>query len=265
MPLRKFARSIYYALKLDDLKTRIKHRGLTNDDLFLGSYMRSGSTWLQHQLYELLTGEIADHDKMDYLIPLVGQNYDLTPIMIGKNGRVIKSHNIFKPYYKKSIYLVRDPRRVAISEYKYLQLYNRFEGSFNDFITGFSDGSIRGKGNWGNHVRSWLRASETGRTDMLLLKYEDFRENTHGSLARIAGFLDLNRSDEDLDLVVEHNTLANMKKREDDSKRKDNYARNDMRVINEGKTGDWSGELNEEQEQQITKAYNNEMKILGYL
>ena len=43
----------------------LRHRGFRSSDVFLGSYPRSGSTWLRFTLFEMLTGRTANFESVN--------------------------------------------------------------------------------------------------------------------------------------------------------------------------------------------------------
>ena len=73
--------------------------------------------------------------------------------------RMIKSHECFEPRYKKMVYIVRDPRDVAISNYH----WEMKKGSFDDrfpvarFVPKWMDSEYWPRlGSWSDHITSWL-------------------------------------------------------------------------------------------------------------
>src|SRR5579863_5796840 len=92
-----------------------RHRGLAPADVMLGSYPRSGSTWLRFVLYEILTGESSSFDKVNAGLRGIG-DYQHGPGLLPGGGRFIGTHESYRPAYRRAVYLVRDVRDVALSE-----------------------------------------------------------------------------------------------------------------------------------------------------
>src|SRR3979411_2209391 len=94
-------------------------RNLTvfSDDVFLVSYPRSGNTWTR-----FLIGNLVHQDE-----PVTFSNIEsrITDIYFHPDHRmrrlsrprILKSHECFQPHYRQIIYIVRDPRDVAVSFY----------------------------------------------------------------------------------------------------------------------------------------------------
>jgi len=98
---------------------QIAGRGVTvfPDDVFLVSYPRSGNTWTRFLLGNLLW----QNDPVTFLniesrIPEIYFNPDRFMRAL-QRPRLLKSHESFQPHYPHVIYIVRDPRDVAISFY----------------------------------------------------------------------------------------------------------------------------------------------------
>ena len=73
-----------------------RHRGLKDQDVFVASYPRSGSTWLRFLLFETLTKNDAGFDNVNRMLPDVGMHADATPLLPNQ-GRLIKTHEPFRP------------------------------------------------------------------------------------------------------------------------------------------------------------------------
>ena len=130
------------------------------DDTFLVSYPKSGNTWVRLLLANLIHPEEAvTLTGADRLIPSVdGQSRRYFEQM--RRPRVIKSHYPFCETYKRVIYVVRDPRDIAVSQYHF-QIKRRVlaEGfPIDEFITSFVAGDVCPYGSWGENVASWTGA-----------------------------------------------------------------------------------------------------------
>jgi Sulfotransferase domain len=93
------------------------------DDTFIVSYPRSGNTWTRFLIANLLhpQGPVNLLD-LERLVPdTEGQSRQYFSVI--PRPRVIKSHQYFDPRYKRVIYVVRDPRDVALSYYHFQRKY----------------------------------------------------------------------------------------------------------------------------------------------
>jgi hypothetical protein len=112
----------------------------TEQDYYLVSYPRSGNTWLRAMIAELLYGKSGESIKdIQYYVPdihVATSKHRLIPSPF----RVFKSHDrllndaYFTPNYKKVIYLIRDPRDVVISHFRYWKNLKDYRKGFDIFF-----------------------------------------------------------------------------------------------------------------------------------
>lgn len=148
-----------------------RHRRLRDSDVFLASYPRSGNTWISFLIYELLTGKEAAFEDVNRIVPNVARSSEGREGLPGR-GRFLRTHELPRREYRKSIYLVRDVRDVVISEYEFLRFLGLFDQDLDEFLKMFLKGRVNGLGGWLNHVRSWLAVRKNDPARCLWLKYE---------------------------------------------------------------------------------------------
>src|SRR5438552_9329342 len=87
------------------------------DDVFLTSYPRSGNTWTRFLVGNLIyQDEPVSFANVESRIPEIYFNSDHSMRSLPR-PRILKSHESFQPQYPRVIYIVRDPRDVAVSFY----------------------------------------------------------------------------------------------------------------------------------------------------
>jgi hypothetical protein len=239
------------------------------DDTFLVSYPKSGNTWARLLIANLLSpGAPADFRTINLLVPDPSseskRHFNRMP-----RPRVIKSHFVFDPLYPRVIYIVRDPRDVAVSEYHY-QRKTRVIGddySLGDYVQRFIAGETYPEnGSWGEHVTGWLAAREDDPRFLLVL-YEDLLARTLDELARIAAFLGIPASHERLREVVELSSADRMRKLEaqqSDASSLMRGSRKDVSFVRSAKSGGWKSALPEPIVEKIEAAWAPVMRHLGY-
>jgi len=246
-------------------------RGLTvyPDDTFLVSFPRSGNTWTRFLVCNLLD---PDHPvtfaALESRIPEI---YDVPDRTLRRfpRPRVIKSHESFDPRYRKIIYIVRDPRDVAVSYYEF-QLKRRVIAdncSLEEFLPRFMESEFEpGTGCWGDHVLSWL-ATRQSRNNFLLLRYEDMQQQTHEEAAKIARFLSLDASAERVARAVELSSADRMRRLENEQAgqwKETKKTRQDKPFVRKAVVGGWKTALPERCVLQIESAWGQIMHMLGY-
>jgi hypothetical protein len=186
----------------------LRHRHLTGFDVALVSYPRSGSTWFGSMLAELLLGRDADFRDAHEVIPPVARGEGDTPRLLPGRGRLVRSHEPRRAEYSKAIYVVRDPRDVAVSYYHYRQWLKEYHGSLRDFVQMFLAGDVDSYGRWDDHVWSWIR---DGGSDVFVLQFESLLADTAGCLAQAAAFLGLDVTADDVQTAIDHNSVDRMR------------------------------------------------------
>ncbi|HKV38100.1 MAG TPA: sulfotransferase domain-containing protein, partial [Blastocatellia bacterium] len=128
------------------------------DDIFLVSFPKSGNTWTR-----FLAGNLINPDQPASFVNIERAIPDIAGLArkdfrLVARPRIIKSHDCFDPRYRRVVYIVRDPRDVAVSSYYYAKKMKNIGDSTSihayiktDFMAG---GDYNGT--WGEHVGSWL-------------------------------------------------------------------------------------------------------------
>ena len=166
----------------------MRHRGVRPEDVYVASYPRSGNTWLRFMLYEILVGESSSFVNVRQLVPDIGEQAQALPLL-PRNGRLIKTHEPYRPEYKKAIYLVRDARDVALSEFAYQKALGLAPDDFERYLGRFLQGKVNPFGSWAAHVDSWMKAKDSQLADILMVRYDELRRNPEDSLAAMIEFL----------------------------------------------------------------------------
>ena len=246
-----------------DALVAYRHRGLRPDDVFLASYPRAGSNWVKFLLLESITGRDLTFPESDEMMPYVGDHHS-APNVLPDGGRLLKTHEWYRQQYGRSIYLVRDPRDVVLSEYKYLAGRGKYTRGFDRFVEEFVGGTATGLGFWGDHVLSWLEADPA---KVHVVRYEDLRADPAGGLAAMLDFLGISRSHEEIERAVENNTLQRMREKEDaarSSRANFQDLQDGYRFVNTGAVGGWQAELREEQVRALEARAAPILARLGY-
>lgn len=182
-----------------DVLVWTRHVGWDSGDAVLASFPRSGNTWIRGMLGDLLTGRPHDRTAIEGVVPNAGFHRRV-PALLPNGRRLIKSHEPYRREYRRAIYLVRDIREVALSYFAADRAHGRHRPTFDSFVESLERGRIDGVGSWQNHVSSWLHAYDEGK-EILLVRYEDALADTGGTLMRIADFLGLRPTQEEIDRV----------------------------------------------------------------
>src|ERR1700722_14164706 len=160
-----------------------------DDDVFLTSYPRSGNTWTRFLVGNFVNpNEAVTFLNVERLVPDMYKTADWV-LRRRPRPRVLKSHESFDARYRRVIYIVRDPRDVAISNYHWeMKLRSVREGyPIEEFVPRWMEPQFWLRiGSWGDHVGSWL-ATRQGHQGFLLLRYEEREKNPQQGLERVGG------------------------------------------------------------------------------
>lgn len=176
--------------------TQLAGRNLTvfSDDLFVTSYPRSGNTWTRFLISNLVyQNEPSTFANIESRIPEIYFNSDRFLRSL-RRPRILKSHECFQPQYPRIIYIVRDPRDVAVSFYHHNVKAGNIPDDYpmEDFIPRFIAAEFDSKwGSWADNVTSWLELRQHAET-FILLRYEDMKADPVRELQRICAFLQKN-------------------------------------------------------------------------
>jgi peroxiredoxin len=185
------------------------------DDIFIVTYPRSGTTWMQMILYQLTTEGKMDFPHITTVCPWFerslkdGKAYDALP-----SPRVFKSHLSYRKVPKgpcKYLYVARDGKDVAVSYYHFYTTHMGFKGTFDEFFERFLQGEVH-YGSWFRHVRAWWEHRDD--TNVLFLRYEELMDDLPGTLRRIGAFCGLTLAPQRWPDILKRCSFAFMKQHE---------------------------------------------------
>ncbi len=240
------------------------------DDTFIVSYPRSGNTWTRFLVANLVyPGKTVTFANIESLIPDCEALSSRTVKRVPR-PRLIKSHEYFDPRYKKVIYIVRDPRDVALSYYDFSRKYRQIEDRhpLTSYVSDFVAGrlSSAGWGTWEENVASWVH-TRSGRPGFLLLRYEDMLSQTERELAKVDCFLGLESSPECLATAIERSSADRMRSLEATQGEKwvtTKGKRSDIPFVRTATSGSWKAKLPASSIAEIESAWGPLMRSLGY-
>lgn len=235
--------------------------------VFLVSYPRSGNTWMRFFVGNLLDPEDSTtfanvEDRLPAIEHITERKLSQTPA-----PRFLKSHEPFDCRYGRVIYVVRDPRDVAVSYYHYLIKVRRIDEDYpmKKYVDSLVSGDFGGYGTWREHVGSWPGARH-GSEKFLLLRYEDLLAHPVEELRKVAHFLSVEADEDWLRKAVELSSADRMRGLEKSQDWKPSErSREDKPFVRSAGSGDWKTTLPETSARLIEEKWGGLMRELGCL
>ena len=240
----------------------------SENDFYLVSYPRSGSTWLRVILSEIIFGRSGDSLKdLPNYMPEIGIDKRKDEL-IRSTSYIVKTHEIYRQRartasFKKVIYLVRDPRDVAVSYFRY-QAAKYDQHDFKKYLDDWVSDRIW-PGSWQTHVMSWVGpGSENLDNDIYIIRYEDLLSKPHVTIEKLVEFIGLSDSSEkSIDDAIVNASIQKMREKEEKGVWK-GVDIEGMSFIGPGKKELWREKLTEEQAELITKFSKELLLQLNY-
>jgi hypothetical protein len=185
--------------------------GTRDDDICIAAFMKSGTTWVQMIMYQLLTNGNMNF-KHIYDVSYWPENaYILPRVTSPTSPRLFKTHLPYdavpRSYKGRFIYVMRDGRDVAASLYHHFKSYYSPDCTFDDiFKWNFI---MEGERNWFAFTREWL--SNRYRRKILYVRYEDMKADLERVLRRIITFCGLKVDENEFPRVLKRSNFAFMK------------------------------------------------------
>jgi peroxiredoxin len=184
------------------------------DDIFIVTYPRSGTTWMQMILYQLTTEGKMDFPHITTVCPWFERSLKDGTAYALPSPRVFKSHLSYRKIPKgpcKYVYVARDGKDVAVSYYHFYTTHMGFKGNFDEFFERFVRGEVQ-CGPWFRHVRDWWEHRDDA--NVLFLRYEELAADLPGCLRRMSAFCGLEVAPERWPGILERCGFAFMKRHE---------------------------------------------------
>jgi hypothetical protein len=245
------------------------------DDVFVVSYPRSGNTWTRFLIGNLVyQDEPVTFANIESRLPEIYFNPDRVLRRLPR-PRILKSHECIQPHYRRVVYIVRDPRDVAVSYYHHNIKARNIADDYGiaDFVPRFIAGEFDAKwGSWSDHILSWILLRQSSPS-FILLRYESMKEQPEVELARVAAFLSdcsfrsVDGSSEKLRRAVELSSPEHMRELEKQQASRwvlTRETRSDKPFVRSATAGGWKTQLPEQSVVAIEAAWGETMRSLGY-
>merc|ERR1712151_799326 len=133
-------------------------------------------------------------------------------------------------------------------------------GEWDQFVPLFLAGKVSHNSFWDWH-RDWWVAKEKYPDNILWLFFEDMKKDPAKEIRRVADFLGLERTDEEILKVTERTSFSSMKA---ESKKRNDTA-NKKEHFRSGKSGGWSSFMSPEVLQSLMRRQRRSTRTVGFV
>ncbi|XP_063369015.1 luciferin sulfotransferase [Cydia amplana] len=252
------------------------------NDVWMCSYPRTGSTWCQEMVW--LIGHDLDYDGAKSLQQIRCPLVELSCIMVaghsewhdesvkGTSVDLVK-YRLARPRYIRShlpwdllpvdiqredgqakakvIYTSRNPKDMVVSYYHYCTLVHGLKGTFEEFCDLFMRDRAPFGPVWNHILGFWTRRNDP---NVLFIKFEEMKRDLPSVVRRTADFLGKTMTNDQVDKLCDHLSFKNMKSNRavnlepilQKSFGKSYLEGTKLRFIRKGEIGDWKNYMSDD-------------------
>ncbi|XP_063727129.1 amine sulfotransferase-like [Symsagittifera roscoffensis] len=203
-----------------------------DDDVFLLSYPRTGTTWTQNIMLALkrdteFLKEVTDGETLAHhftFLELVS-HFFTEPVDVRvarqESPRFFKTHlpvqsapKEIQEKHRKCVFIFRNPKDCVISFHKFYHSNARLDApeSFDSFVKEFQDGTVNYGGYW-NWCKYWFNYINKNPETCFVMFYEDLLADFDSNVRALGKFLGFEPSDEKLKAIKEATSIESMSNR----------------------------------------------------
>ncbi|MEM9774756.1 MAG: sulfotransferase domain-containing protein [Chloroflexota bacterium] len=177
-------------------------------DVIITPHAKSGTTWLQQITHGLRTRGSMDFGEITEVVPWIGAahllGWDINANQVAE-PRLFKSHAMWEDLPKEAKYVVafRHPHDVLVSQYRFEEGWFIEPNTIS--LTEYARWRYPNKDDgkrpyYFRHLISWW--TQRTNENVLLLSYEEMKQNLAGTIRRLAHFMTVELDDELFEVVI---------------------------------------------------------------
>ncbi|EDV43309.1 uncharacterized protein Dana_GF16584 [Drosophila ananassae] len=255
--------------KYVEMGESIRSLPVYEDDVWMISYPRTGSTWAQEMVW--LLGHNSDYVAAEQDLRIRSPLIELSALFSTDHHEAVSKafgntvdlvRNLPRPRYARShlswqllpeqfetvkpriVYTARNPKDLCVSYYHYCKSLHGINGDFEQFVDLFLEGHTPMGSYWKHVLPFWKRSQDE---NVLFIKYEDMIKDLPSVVRRCARFLGvtdlLNASS--LQKLCDHLTFDKMRENKAVNLEK-LIPESSSKFIRKGQIGDWRNHMGNE-------------------
>ena len=255
---------------------------LRPDDVFIATYPKSGTTWMQQIVKLLRNNGKRDNIQLDKSIPWLevldsafSKGHSYSPEMITSSD--ILSPRAFKTHFPydyvpggpphttpaKYIYVMRNPKDVCVSYFHHRSMVEEmvWESFLSEFLS--TEGLY---GNWYDHISGWWKHKDAA--NILFVKYEDMKIDLISIIRTVSEFIGIKNATEDLvQSIAQSSSFSSMK---NDSNSNYSWVKGEGKVFSregefmrKGEIGGWKQYFSEHENERFDAAFGEKLTSIG--
>lgn len=238
-------------------------------DVFVATYPKCGTTWMQYIVYLLLHGAepLPRGARLDAVFPHL-EEVGAEAVQALPEPRLIKTHLPFErtPWHAgaRYIYVARNPFDCAVSFYHhtrgFVRHYDFADGTFDEFFECFIRGEVD-FGDYFDHLASWLPHARD--PNVLFLTYEQMLADPRAAVAAVGDFLSgaAARVAAEAALVERIVAASSFDSMSRDQRRWSSERPANMpEFVRRGVVGDWTEQVSREQARRLAAKFAERMR-----
>ncbi|XP_022100007.1 sulfotransferase family cytosolic 1B member 1-like [Acanthaster planci] len=247
------------------------------DDIFVISYPKSGTVWLQKIVscilgcgedqtnvnlgLELSLGSGGSEEEIRAAPPVykVVETWTSPRVMITHLlPRLLPAQLLAKK--AKMLYIARNPKDVVVSYSHFTSAVKAPEPfpQWEEFVPAFLEGNMP-YGSWFTHVKQYWEMRH--HENFLFLKYEDLKKDEHAVIHQVGRYLGQNLDAQKIKEISDHCSIDSMRKKFSEKKQAITMFMDETKspFVRKGKVGDWRERLTTAQSQQFDQLYEEHL------
>ncbi|KAH8318852.1 hypothetical protein KR074_007882 [Drosophila pseudoananassae] len=255
--------------KYVELGESIRSLPVYEDDVWMVSYPRTGSTWAQEMVW--LLGHNLDYVAAEQDLRIRSPLIELSALFSTDHHETVSKafgntvdlvRNLPRPRYARShlswqllpeqfetvkpriVYTARNPKDLCVSYYHYCKLLHGINGDFEQFVDLFLEGHTPMGSYWKHVLPFWKRSQDE---NVLFIKYEDMIKDLPSVVRRCARFLGVPNllTTSSLQKLCDHLTFDKMRENKAVNLEK-LLPESSLKFIRKGQIGDWRNHMGNE-------------------